>query len=96
MAYVIARFAVPDFDAWKKDSFDADLADRKQLAKGHRLYRGVAPANDVIVALEFPSPREARSFRRSLVAPEGFERAFGSGIENPRAWITEEVETQTY
>jgi hypothetical protein len=96
MAFVIARFAVPDFDAWKKESFDADLADRKKLAKGHRLYRGVAPANDVIVVLEFPSARDARSFRRSLVAPEGFQQAFGSGIENPRAWVSEEVEALTY
>jgi hypothetical protein len=96
MAFVIARFDVPDFDTWKKESFDADLGERKKLAKGHRLYRGVAArANNVLLVLEFPSVREARTFRRSL-EDDGFEPAFGKGLENPRAWISEEVEALAY
>lgn len=96
MPFIIARFVVPDFDTWKSESFDADAAGRQKVATGYRLYRAAGNPNNVVVVLEFPSIREARAFRKGLVDSKGFEQAFGAGIQNPQAWLAEEVETVTY
>jgi hypothetical protein len=96
MALLVSRFVVPDFETWKNESFDADLAGRRQLAKGHRLFRGLANPNDVFLMVEFSSSDDARSFRATLSAPEAVESAFGPGVENPRSWISEEVEAVEY
>lgn len=96
MAFLVARFAVPDFETWKRESLDADLVGRKQLAKGHRLYRGVRNQNEIFLMVEFSSPEEARSFRTTLSAPGALELAFGAGIDSAHTWIAHEVEAASF
>ena len=67
MAFMLARFEVGDYDAWKQ-MFDSDPAGRKQAATGHRLYRSVSTPSEVFVAVEFASQDEAASFRERLLA----------------------------
>jgi hypothetical protein len=96
MQSLVARFVVPDFDTWKSESFDPDPVGRRQLAAGHRLYRGVGNPNHVFLIVEFSSPEEARSFRATLSSPAASESAYGPGIENLQSWIAEEVEAVSY
>jgi hypothetical protein len=67
MAFVISRFDVGDYDAWKQ-TFDADPGGRKDTAKGHQIFRSVDNPNDVFVATEFRSAQDAKAFRERLVA----------------------------
>jgi hypothetical protein len=54
MAFIMSRFDVGDYHAWKQ-MFDSDPGGRKQSAKGHRIFRSVANPNEVFVATEFSS-----------------------------------------
>ena len=67
MTFVLTQFEVEDFDAWKQ-VFDSDPAGRKQVAKGHRIFRGVDNPNQVFVSTEFGSTDEAKSFLDRLLA----------------------------
>ena len=67
MTFIVSRFDVGDYDAWKK-TFDADPGGRRQAGKGHRILRSVANPSEVIVATEFESTEEAHSFRERLLA----------------------------
>jgi hypothetical protein len=67
MAFVISRFEVGDYDAWKR-TFDADPGGRKDTAKGHQIFRSLENPSDVFVATEFASAQEAQDFRGRLVA----------------------------
>jgi hypothetical protein len=67
MAFLLGRFQVPDYDAWKQ-MFDSDPAGRVQAAKGHRILRSTQDPNDVFVQVEFASADEANSFRERLLA----------------------------
>jgi hypothetical protein len=67
MTYMLANFDVGDYDTWKRETFDADPAGRKQAAKGHMISRSVDNPNDVFIRVEFGSVDEAKSFRERLM-----------------------------
>jgi hypothetical protein len=73
MAFVVGRFEVGDYWAWK-EMFDLDPAGRKQSAKGHQILRSADNPGEVFVQVEFPSAEEARSFRERLLASGALER----------------------
>ncbi|HEX4760088.1 MAG TPA: hypothetical protein VH256_04770, partial [Thermoleophilaceae bacterium] len=66
MAFLFMHFEVDDFDAWK-ETFDSDPVGRKEVAKGHQVFRGVEDPNQVFVATEYPSDEDAKTFRQRLV-----------------------------
>lgn len=92
MALLMARLEVADYEAWKREKFDADSTGRLGAATGHRIYRSTENTNEVFVHVEFPTPEEAILYR---------ERLLGSGaLEGVRAsnepGVVEEEETVTY
>ena len=92
MAFLMARLQVEDYEAWKRDRFDADSTGRLGAATGHRIYRSTENDNEVFVQVEFPSAEEAVLYR---------ERLLGSGaLEGVRAsqepGVVEEEEAVTY
>jgi hypothetical protein len=60
MAFIVGVFD-GDFDAWKQ-RFDSDPLGRRQVAKGHMIFRSVENPNQFFVRIEFDSAEEARSF----------------------------------
>ena len=60
MAFTVGVFE-GDFDAWKQ-RFDSDPLGRRQVAKGHMIFRGVDNPNLFFVRIEFDSAEEAGSF----------------------------------
>jgi hypothetical protein len=92
MAYMLARFGVQDYGAWK-ERFDSDPVGRREAgAKGHRILRSVDDPNEVFVQVEFPSVEQARSFQ---------ERLLSSGILDDmnvktEPTVTEEADTVSY
>ncbi len=68
MTFVVGHFDVGDYDAWKRDTFDADPAGRRQVAKGHMISRSVDNPSEVFVRVEFDSADAAKSFRDRLLA----------------------------
>ena len=92
MAFLMARLQVEDYEAWKRDRFDADSTGRLGAATGHRIYRSTDDDNEVFVHVEFRSAEEAVLYR---------ERLLGSGaLEGVRAsqepGVVEEEEAVTY
>jgi hypothetical protein len=73
MAFALAHFNVPDYDAWK-EMFDSDPAGRKQAAKGHRVSRSVDNPSDVFVSVEYASADEAKTFVERLLASGALDR----------------------
>jgi hypothetical protein len=67
MAFVVGRFEVGDYQAWK-EMFDSDPAGRKQGGTGHQILRSADNPGELFVTVEFPSAEEARSFRERLLA----------------------------
>jgi hypothetical protein len=67
MAFMLMQFEVEDFDAWKQ-TFDSDPVGRKQVAKGHQIFRGVDNPSQVFVATEYDSAEDAKALRDRLVA----------------------------
>ena len=67
MAFLFMQFEVEDFDGWK-ETFDSDPAGRRQIAKGHQIFRGVDDPNQVFVATEYASAEDAKSLRDRLLA----------------------------
>jgi hypothetical protein len=93
MTYLMARLDVPDFDTWKRETFDHDPAGRaKSGGKGHRICRGAEHPNEVIVQLEFSSAEQAKAFRQQLNASGALDHV---GLAAPPV-IVEETETVTY
>lgn len=91
MAFILGRFDVGDYDAWKQ-GFDSDPAGRAQSGKGHRIFRSVANPSEVFVAVEFSSAEDAQSFQ---------ERLLGSGaLDNVTVktapTVVEEAESVEY
>jgi hypothetical protein len=64
MAFLMAAFE-GDFDAFKQQ-FDADPLDRKQVAKGHTMFRGVDNPNEIFLRLEFDSVEDAKAFQQKV------------------------------
>lgn len=67
MAFMLMVFEVEDFDGWKQ-VFDSDPVGRKQVAKGHRIFRAVDNPNQVFVSTEYASADEAKPIRERLLA----------------------------
>ena len=73
MTFLMGHYEVGDFDAWKRETFDADPGGRRQAAKGHVLSRSLDNPNEVFVAVEFDSREEAEAFRERLHASGALE-----------------------
>jgi hypothetical protein len=91
MAFMMVRFEVDDYAAWK-ELFDSDPAGRRQSAKTHQIFQGVDDPRYVAVSVEFSSVDDARAFR---------DRLLGSGVlENLNVpsppTVVERVEQVTY
>ena len=91
MAFILARFDVGDYDAWKQ-MFDSDPAGRRQSAKGHRIFRSVANPSEVFVAVEFSSAEDAQSFRERLLASGALDNV----TVKTEPTVTEEAESVEY
>ena len=68
MTFLLGHFDVGDYDTWKRETFDADPAGRKQAAKGHVISRSIDNPAEVFVRVEFASADAAKSFRERLLA----------------------------
>jgi hypothetical protein len=73
MAFMLMQFEVDDFDGWK-EFFDSDPVGRKEVAKGHQIFRGVDNPSQVFVATEYPSAEDAKTFRDRLLASGVLDR----------------------
>ena len=92
MAFLMARLEVEDYEAWKREEFDADSTGRLGAATGHRIYRSTENADEVFVQVEFPSSEEAVLYRERLLGSGAFE-----GLRASREpGVVEEEETVTY
>ena len=91
MTFMMTRIRVDDFDSWKS-IFDGDPPGARQAAAGHRLYRAVEDPNQVFIAVEFPSPEEAKAARQRLLASGVLDR-----VEvKSEPTIVEQVESIAY
>ena len=92
MTFLLAHFDVGDFDTWKRETFDADPAGRRQAAKGHIVSRSVDNPNEVFVRVEFDSAEEAKSFHERLLASGVLDRVT---VKTPPT-VAEIADQQTY
>jgi hypothetical protein len=67
VAFMVGHFEVADYQAWLQ-SFYEDALGRRQVAKGHQVFRSIDNPNDVFVGVKFDSVEEAQAFRRRLLA----------------------------
>jgi hypothetical protein len=85
---------VGDFEAWKRDGFDADPIGRaKAGVRTHRISRDADDPNYVLVELEFRTLPEAEAMRAAL---RNLWRNPLVQIASPMARIFETVETTEY
>ena len=91
MAFIMSRFDVGDYDAWKQ-TFNADPGGRKQSAKGHQIFRSVVNPNEVFVATEFSWADDAQAFRERLLA----SGALDSITVKSEPTVTEQAESVEY
>ena len=78
MAILHIEHHVADFDTWKRKAFDADPLGRAAAGvRSHRISRGVADPNYVVIELEFAS----------LLAAEAMHGALRKLWQNPLAQI---------
>ena len=94
MTYLLGRFEIDDYEAWKRDRFDADPAGREQAAKGHRILRSLDNPKEVFVQVEFGSADEARAFRQNLKASRALEFEGLRVLTEPQ--IAEEIDAARY
>jgi hypothetical protein len=73
MAFIMTRVQVGDYDAWKS-MFDSDSPGVRQAAKGHRIFRSTEDPNEVFIAVEFDSTKDAQAARERLVGSGVLER----------------------
>ena len=92
MALLMARLQVEDYEAWKRDRFDADATGRLGAATGHRIYRSTENDNELFVQLEFRSAEEAVLYRGRLLGSGALEGVRAS--QEPG--VVEEEEAVTY
>jgi hypothetical protein len=92
MTLLVGRFQLDDYETWKREMFDRDVAGRRQTAKGHRIMRNVDDPNQVFVQVEFASADDARAFRDRLMSSDAFE-----GVEVlTEPTVIEEADAQRY
>jgi hypothetical protein len=73
MAFMFLHFQLDNYDEWKQ-VFDSDPADRKSVAKGHQIFRGVENPGDVFLAVEYASVDDAKSVRDRLSQSDVLDR----------------------
>jgi len=61
VAFLVGVFE-GDFETWKQ-GFDSDPLGRKQVARGHTLFRGIDNPNEIFLRIEFDSAEEAKAFQ---------------------------------
>jgi len=74
MTFMVGHYDVGDYDVWKRETFDADPAGRRQAAKGHVISRSISNPGEVFVRVEFASADEAKSFRDRLLASGALDK----------------------
>lgn len=85
---------VGDFDAWKRNGFDADpLGRAKAGVRRHRVLRAADDPNHVMVELEFDTMVEAAAMQ---VALQNLWKNPLVSIGSPTARIVEIVESKDY
>jgi hypothetical protein len=80
-----------DYDAFKQQ-FDADPLDRKAVAKGHSLRRGVDNPNQIFVRIEFDSAEDAKSFGEKVRSSDVLQNV---SVKVPPT-VTEEADRADY
>lgn len=94
MTTLVVHHHVRDFDTWKP-VFDRHAAARRQHGcTRHSVYRSTEDPNDVVVALDFPSPGAAREFLEDPGLRETMARAGVDG--EPDIHMREPVEEIMY
>ena len=92
--FVFVESTMQDYDAWKV-VFDDNQAFREQHgAVRHWLYRAPTDANDVFVAIEFPTLEQAQAFSADPALAEAMKAAGVTGP--PRISYREETEVIDY
>ena len=92
MAFVMTNIEVDDFDAWKQ-TFDSDPAGRRQVAKGHQVFRAADNPNHVFIGTEFESVEGAKAFRERLLSSGALSNARAVVVEPT---VTELADAATY
>jgi hypothetical protein len=92
MAFMLGHFEVDDYDGWKRDRFDRDPPGRKQVGKGHQIFRGVEDPRQIFVGVQFESVEDASSFRERLLASQVLE---GVNVKTEPA-VVEVADTAEY
>jgi hypothetical protein len=59
-ALIIMGFEVDNYEEWKQ-LFDSDPADRRSVARGHRISRSIDNPNEIFLATEYASADDART-----------------------------------
>lgn len=81
---------VPNYEGWKQ-AFDNDPADRKGSGvRRYQILRGLDDPNEVLIDLEFDTKPEAEALLNTM--RRVWERAEGTIMWNPQAWIVEVTE----
>jgi hypothetical protein len=94
MTILVVHHRVRDFDAWKPIFDEHESARRMHGASRHWVYQTADDPNDVVVAVEFPSPDRAQEFLDDPSLQEAMNRA---GVEGtPHVHLRNEVEALTY
>jgi hypothetical protein len=94
VSILVVHHRVADYDAWKP-VFDAHRPLRERHgATRHWIYQAPDDRNDVVVAVQFPSPDAARAFMSDPSLGEAMNRAGVQGT--PTVHLRVEVEEMTY
>jgi quinol monooxygenase YgiN len=94
MSLLVIHHRVRDFDAWKPAFDEHGSVRREKGAVRHWVYRDAGDPNDVVVAIEFRSQKDAQEFLEDPSLREAMERA---GVEGePQVHFREQVEALDY
>jgi len=94
MSVLVVHHRVRDYDAWKPVFDEHEASRREHGAARHWLYRTADDPNDVVIALEFRSEKDARGFLEDPSLREAMERG---GVEGePDIHFREQIETLEY
>ena len=75
MTVLVVKHKVRDFGVWKsRSSTSASRFVGGMVSGGHWLYRSAEDPDDVLVAIEFPSPEQARAYLQDPELREAMQR----------------------
>lgn len=94
MAILVVHHRVRDYDSWKPVFDDHQSVRASHGAIRHWVYQAPDDPNDVVVAVEFPSPEAAKGFMADPSLRPAMERAGVQG--EPTAHMRVEVESKDY